>query len=109
METETTSTPAAPARGGALELFRRLEERVRNLSRCYREALQERDGLQLQNREQEQRIAELEARLRNQEEILAQVDERIESLLQQIDECLPQEGGRETSGNNQVLPGMNDG
>jgi heme oxygenase len=90
-------------------VFQRLEDRTRQLSQAYRQVLQRQNKLFQENEEKDRIIAELEARLQNQEEIFTQVDQRIERLLQQLDECLPSEGESEPFPSEQVLPGMNGG
>jgi len=88
-----------------LESFSRLEERALALGRRYQGVLEERKALLQAVADRDRALAELEARLKQQEEAFAAVDRRVAELLSRIDACLPaddEEGSAE-----QVLPGMN--
>ncbi len=88
-----------------METFGRLEERALILGRRYREVLEERDTLLKAVAERDLALAEMEARLRQQEEAFAAVDRRVAELLRRIDECLPDDDSDPAG--EQILPGMN--
>jgi chromosome segregation ATPase len=101
MEFDTEKDPL----GNVLESFSRLEERALALGRRYQGVLEEREALLKAVADRDQALAELEARLKQQEEAFAAVDRRVAELLTRIDACLPADD--QDSAAEQVLPGMN--